>query len=521
MRVAHIDAPDGPVAKIRLPSTLKVLLQLASKDLNLRRPAKQVFTADRTPVESIAQLTEPQLLLVSCMEKKTPQQTIPRSPRTPQSSPKTPRRTPQHPDQDQHLAVATAPSTVRENIQDALLSLFAALPPSQRKSLRGYEALQKLWESAQLAEFRALVQGQFIGSAVDGETDLGEATVAAALDLLKGRTPDECRFVIGGPPQSGKSTLLRTVSELFFRKIQLTGSVHRFLFVAINWEQNQILIDNTESLFTMVVQQIVRALHISRTDLSPILPCIQQFLVHSLHTQGPLHPAMAKFPNFPASYFQGLGRDIFRAFSDTSHPIEFLTLTANLGVKIATAFGMTPVHIFDHFDSCALLIEGKQKRATEFREESLDGPVAFNECLCEAIADGPLFVSTLDDGDFFQVFQGESTQVSTERIVKGGEERQIIVRDPQATITREMCNGCPGYCAVFDRVCELIKANEGEKGSSFKKLKSVVAKTREEMIRQELFRLVLLLGAADVGEDLDEERMNDLMSRSELSITVR
>ena len=192
----------------------------------------------------------------------------------------------------------------------------------------------------------------------------------------------------------------------------------------------------------------------------------------------------------------------------------------NFPVVMAHAFGFkNPVFVFDHFESCGYVIE-----PTDRFSDSQD-PVNISNLLCRIADNCPFFIASQDDSEFFTIFTiNDYKQLSTERMITpNSESREIMISNPQITLSIDMCRGCPAYCAMFNRLCTMVgEANErAAVKSQFSRLRSVVDITRNEMVKQELLRVCLLLAAADTDDLFDEEKMNMLSSMPELQIKLR
>jgi hypothetical protein len=75
---------------------------------------------------------------------------------------------------------------------------------------------------------------------------------------------------------------------------------------------------------------------------------------------------------------------------------------------------------------------------------------------------------------------------------------------------------------MFERLCELVReANEKMAvRSQYARLKSVVDVARNEVVKQELTRICVLLAGADTDDLFDEDKMNEMMSMKEIAVKV-
>jgi hypothetical protein len=135
--------------------------------------------------------------------------------------------------------------------------------------------------------------------------------------------------------------------------------------------------------------------------------------------------------------------------------------------------------------------------------------------------------SSQDDEELIKFLRQEGivdyTQLSTERLVNRKGERELVVPELPLSITIDFCRGCPGYIAMFEKVCDLA-ADAQEKAaikSQFSRLRSVVDISRAVMLKQEFIRLCLNLAAADKDKQFPEDKMNVMMSGDDFTIRVR
>ena len=528
-----VDFPDKPPKRIRLPKDMKELLQISTEVLDLVRPAKQVFDAQNNPVTDLSTIEAKTDLYISCADPPKNEEDEPiyksRLPRNYRAQGllklppvKQPKPKPKREDALQHQAIAASPFTVKENLRDSLLSLYSSLTPEHKAQLNCGEALQKLMLDTKQYVVEDSLLSQFIGpTSVINNDELGKMTTNWMMDRLKGLKPEECRFIITGPSQSGKSTLLSIAATLFYQKLQLSNETANYLIIPINWLLHQIFLDDLQKIYQLMVTTTLAAIRGEHMELIPIMGFLQQWFLSivTIPAFPPLPPSVVHFEPFPKDVVIGIGRRLHDAWNNKSKFETFLFETINFPVAMAHAFGFkNPVFVFDNFDSCNYIIE-----PTERFTDSQD-PVAISKILCDVMNSCPFFVASQDDTEFFSSFSiSEFKQLSTERMINIKGEHEIMIANPQITLSMDMCRGCPAYCAMYRRLCDMVRdANErAAVKSQFSRLKSIVDIARNEMVKQELLRVCLLLAAADTENLFDEEKMNKLSSMSEISIKLR
>jgi hypothetical protein len=170
----------------------------------------------------------------------------------------------------------------------------------------------------------------------------------------------------------------------------------------------------------------------------------------------------------------------------------------------ATSFGLTAaVYVYDHFDTAGVLIANERFPNSP--------PVSLADCLCQAICDSPFFMASQFDADFTEVFSINSKiHLTTARIIAEKQGESIFVAEPPMTITEQICEGCPGYCAMFARVRELVQRSRtrADKGAKYR---CVADECRNARLLHQLVRFLLLRGNALSEAHINGTALNQLM----------
>lgn len=338
------------------------------------------------------------------------------------------------------------------------------------------------------------------------------------------------------------------MASLFFDKMQIANETKNYMIFPINWLMHQIYFEQVSHIYALFVRTTIAGLRISRKDLIPLLPSLQQWMTSliTIPTQPPLPPILLHFPNFPTNAITLAGQEIHKAwFSMPTGLARFIDAMVKMPSSIARAFGFANVvYIFDHFDCCSLTIapppqqQTQQTAASEQpqlpqRNEVKVSDVNFAPLICEMINTAPFFVASQDDQLFFNVFNIEKfTQVPTERLIKKLPEREIIVVKPNLTIDGSLTRGCPGYVSMYERLCDMVQeaSDSAVVKSQFARFRSVIDITRAQMIKEEFYRISTLLAAAadsEIDSDgnevntIDLESMNLIAQIPEIDIRIR
>jgi hypothetical protein len=551
--LCKIDFPGDEPKRIRVPKSFQELLRVATEVLGLRRPAVHLSDSKGNTLSDLAQI-EPNLkVFVSYTVPPSIEVADPvyklrmhqeKRLKAPQPVPRQqPKRRPPPENVPQHQALAASRLTVKDNLRDSLLSLYMSLGPAQKAQIASGPALEKLANDTQQYVVENSLLTQFIGpAAVIEGTELGQAATAWALKQLKALRPEQCRFAVIGPSQSGRSTLLSILVSIFSQKLQFAAQNRDYLIVPFNWSFYQIHLDDHPKLLEVFVSNTFGSLRGSRPEVIPLLDTLQHWFFSLLTTRTlpPLILPSLKAPDPPwLKPVLDVGRILHRCWNKKDKTWEetapsngklreddnfarFLIETVRFPVKIAAAFGFkSAVLVCDHFDVAAHLIHPSDHFPGQI------GPVSLFEILSDVIKTTPFFVSAFDADQLQHLFRKfrieDYRQLSTEGIIPKRAKEVLLVPQIQGlTLTSEMCRGCPAYCSLYDRVCQLAVEMQQRTivKSQFPRLKSVVDVSRNEILKQEFIRLALLLAAADADGSFDEAKMNQVMQLPDYTVKV-
>lgn len=526
-----IDFPDNPGKRIKLPKDINELLKVATEVLELTRPAKQIFDENHEPITDIADIENKSNLYISCA---TPTIDVDDEPLYKSRLPKNyhntainlplikqPEIKPKREDSLQHQAIAASPNTVKENVRDSLLALYSSLSPEHKAQHPYSDTLQKMTMDTAQSIFEDSLMTQFIGpSSVIIDTPIGQLTNAAIVEKMRTLPIEECKFAIIGPVQSGKSTVLNMMTSIFYQKLLHSQEITNYLVFPINWLIHQIYLDDIPKIYELYIETAITSLKSSHMEYIPILSSLQQWFLSLITIPAfpPLPPIALHFPDFPVQTVTQVAREIHDSWNKSDGFSLFLEQLTTFPTHFAHAFGFTSaVYIFDSFESCGFRISPTE------RFSASENDVLLSELVCKALQDSPYFVASHDDRGFFNIFNIDGYRtVTTERLINFEEEREIFLIKPSMSLNIYMCHGCPAYCAIYTRLCDMIESANQKLAikSQFFSLKSTVDSSRKEAIRRELFNLCLLLAAADNENLFDDDNMNVLMGLSEVDLKV-
>jgi hypothetical protein len=222
------------------------LLDIATEVLGMQRPAKQIFGSDGVLITALDKIQPKEKIYVSAVVPNPDEhvETVykfrrpPNSPKATENIPvlvKPPKEKPPVPNSAEHQAIAASPYTAKENLRDAVLSLYSGLNDGHKSQLPIASTLQKLLTDTQIFCIEDELRSQMIGPSIPVlNTPLGDETTQWVFDKITGLRAEDCRFVITGPRESGKSTHLSIFTSIFYQKVQLSNASRRYLVVPFN-----------------------------------------------------------------------------------------------------------------------------------------------------------------------------------------------------------------------------------------------------------------------------------------------
>jgi hypothetical protein len=194
----------------------------------------------------------------------------------------------------------------------------------------------------------------------------------------------------------------------------------------------------------------------------------------------------------------------------------FMDTVTRMPNALAEIFGFkSAVYVHDHFDVTMVVL-------SDFDRFPDSDPVILSDLICEAAAGAPCFFASKNDDEFLREFPLESiTVLSTKRIVAAVEEKDLCVPSPVFRVTFDMCLGCPGYCALYQRLAGLVKtAEERPAARAGSKYVSTVDAARRTLINQEFLRLCMLIDEAK-NDDIDMHVWNELSASPTFQVRGR
>ncbi|EAY19381.1 hypothetical protein TVAG_100970 [Trichomonas vaginalis G3] len=501
--INKFDFPEDPSKKIFLPKKQSQLLSLATDALDLPRDAQQVFDTDGNVITNIDDIQPKQKLLISCTKplpdpelepKYKSRQPTGRSIR-PVIIPKQPDVIPPRDDAEIQQSLAFRNISVKEGIRNSLVSLYNNLSPQHKAQLESSEALKQLNEQNAKYLFDTYLSKHFICPTLQlDDNDIGKMTWEYALNVLKGKRPEDINITVTGPIRSGKTTLVSMLASLTIEKLIISNEIQNILPIIVNWSNYQPYSGDIHKLFDILCDATFEALNATKPQFKPVLDQIKQWITkaQSESVFPAFPPILQQYKDLPFNHITVVGTRLSNHYNNyKSNPRGYIQEVANFPANLAQAFGYNRIlYIYDNFDTTAFAFanntEGKVKTKSS---------VILSEILADSIKGNSYILASENDREFYKVFNTDaSTVILSERIIKGKDEPDICIEDPTIRITYEDCRGCPAFCALYKDICQLIQNYLDKKVIKLSISKVVSADySRKCLIKASLRKLMELL----------------------------
>lgn len=513
--VSRLDFPEMQPKRILLPNSIKILLEEATKVLEMKRPAVTIYDEAGYPFENIESIVRNANLYVSAnpsererhdevLGKPKPiirDDTLRPKISHPIMKPSPPQNQPAN--RDLHFTIAERQETVKDNIRNSILALYSGLSQEHKDQLPCSDQLLRILNETQTYFLQDSLLSQFIGPTISiAETGLGADISEWMMVNLEGIKSKDCRFVFTGPYKSGKSTVLHIAVLLFLLKLQISREASKYIIVPMNWRKNKMIIHDLHKLYCCFVDAVVDALKAANMKLYPVIEDLRDWLISLVVARGfiSLPDRIKLFDDVHTDALAAYGERIHTSWRSKPGLRDFATCLVQMPVIIAQAFGFeSAVCVYDHFDCCGYVLEDTSR----FPESE----VSLDEILCDALSACPFFVAAASDTTFEKIFNVEKcTRLTTEGIITHTLDKSIVSSDPSISIRMEMCRGYPAYCALYSRIYDMAERgakNLAIRGKTDSKFKSVTDCSRRAIISEEFRRLCVLLHGATSELDYD------------------
>jgi hypothetical protein len=516
VKICRVDGDKDKAIPIKLISNFDNFLKNATNALELKRPATQIFDENLNRITSLKDIEPGTVLFISCaripvdeskepLYKKRvvnygrPQINLPII--EPENKGK-----PLPENAAQHQAIAASTNTVCDNMRDSLLAVYASMKPEARAELPESEELQKLLNNTQNYLFHDSLVSEFIAPTTDiSEDPHSSAVLSYVLNKMRGMKPNECRFIVTGPIQSGKTTMLSTAAMIFFQKAQISDELKNYLIVPTNFLIHQYDLTDFNKILGLLVIPTMRALRIHRPDFAPYIPTLQQYFLSLNAVALPTFPpTIAPNEELLRNNISALAARIHKLWNTKSALKEYVEICARFPNEIASIFGFSAaVPVYDHFELCA----AELRPSGQFSES--EKPASIPEAFCKAMEGSPFFVASQNDVEFFKYFTCQYTELTTLRIITEQPTKKIIFADPPYTLKSDVCEGCPAYCSYYDHLCKAIEdMNAKNIGKLLPRIRSIVDVSRRADVQQEMIRFVNLFDEGEIPVEILEGVQN-------------
>jgi hypothetical protein len=529
----------------------------------LNQQAVKIFKADGTPITTPADVTEQEILYVSSGEafvtappksRKTQRVASPRksdtsptksgtsptksgiSPRKSETSlkklsstldPSKTTKTKQERFKEEVLCfqrlIALSPRTAEESMKESTASVFASLDAAQRAQLPFvlpvHNACQHELLLRHLLRLRLAPRDAVILPSV----------TKYAEEAFVGLSTSEVKFVVGGPTQSGKTSLLYLLTSVLCRKLQLSDEASSFLFFPINGILSAFDLSEGPRLLRLFMRTAFESAEYSVLRLLPYLESLRKWFFVSVFGSSIAIPQELANSGFVDSVaLQTLTHDLKRALQqdNESSLTDFVRTVCSFPSNFARAIGLSgTIFIIDGFDACNTVIEPKPGAfARSFSSARV------SDFISAELVKSPFVVSMHNPQTFFESFVvPDAMWLGTEGLVEPEGQEFLCVHSPVSgtddkisiKMKESECGGYPGFVVKFREIVAKAKMSQELEESKYSGVITAAAISRQLLLKHEALHLIELLADAEVGGINQEvlgrfETVQDLVVRIEL-----
>jgi hypothetical protein len=337
--------------------------------------------------------------------------------------------------------------------------LYSFLSPDQQKALANpdqFAAFASTFSSAKAVE--ALVH-QSIGFCQT--LDFGDIMKQKSANALASVESTRWRFVVDGPPHSGRSTILGLLAKEAIHKLSASSRLsHNFVF-AVNWESAVQRLTNLLSLYEFIATQVVSQLTWQCPRILPVQSSLLNWFlgIPASASLSVLPLTITNMPLFPLAAVEVLGKRVLQALKNEDNPDEFADAIAMFPSGLAACFGFeTSLYVYDHLDLLDQKIGGTNAVLT--------GIVRYfggNFFLISTKLQR--FAATRLTGIDFEAVH---TEGFLDRQLTEG-TRIVSCWKPSFSIQIDACGGCPAFVHQFLAIVKCLEEIEQEGASASKK----------------------------------------------------
>ena len=403
-----------------------------------------------------------------------------------------------------------------ENMRDSAMSVFSKLTPSQKAQLPNIDTLRNLTYQSQQSQLLEMLINQHICPTSCFES-VDQPLTLWSIDFFKQLSTDEIRFIITGPRQSGKTSLLYLLTNQLLKKLKNSEDIFSFLFFPLNLTKYSLELDNCILLSRIIFQQTFLSVRFSIPTFLPFLEQLSNYFF-SLLTPGSEQPIPTILKD---SKIHELGKTLSNLLKLDSYGKRnseaIVRFMAKFPRNFAIAAGLKDaIYILDHFEYASNAIyeiyPPDPKRTTP--------PSTLSSLLSEALSDNSHFIIAPEMESLLTktLSINDAVQLDTENLLSPDDlnfcSTPIIkIISPDFELTFDKCRGCPGYIVKFLNIVEMLKKAIDHRGQ-YAKVLSTVQQSRLKIIKKMLTPLLVHLSASDpeiIPEILNELEQNEII----------
>ena len=416
------------------------------------------------------------------------------------------------------------------------LTAFMTTLPEQRKQLSNYEKLLKLSQNQEYLQFQQhLMNNSMIPN--NNNEQIMNCVNEFFLDFIRGDPVDNIKYFITGPPQSGKSVSLYSLTCIVYRKLLISNCCNKFFVCPLNGLASTFDLRTVPSFYSLFIRNTFQAASYVNFGISPFIDTIVNWF--NLIPTSLVLPQLPTLPdniygiNFKEifSYGDKMFKMIRKASKTTENLNKFLELICEIPYAVARAIGREDVlYIIDHSEyfSVSFIDQGMFPNTVR--------PVELTSILFEVIKRHSFIVSVQRESKKIeQHLLGYCKFVDTVGICKNYPEKEVhaqysrtryddgrtLVSNVQTTLRTADCGGCPGYLAIFEGLINLVQTYNAYHSQSFSyHVTGIVERSKRMIINREFVRLTRYFTYYTSPQHFTVEQLNSINDSTNINLTI-
>ena len=482
------------------------LFKDAKELLKLKQAVDKIYNSDGVLIKSLKDIEDKSILYVSCGEEFSQNKQTPKKPQLndendaeeANSVPFSPfasflkmrkekeeqELAEQKKNEEKEKKVSKEVTSDIQNLTEeqkfiAICSIYATVDPKERGKLPGYQHILNFYNNYKLKLMTEHIGYSKIYSHILNK-DLSKQLCEMSIKLTTDTKLEKIQYVITGPQNAGKTSLLCETGINLFKKIMISDKEDKVLFVPLNFQ----FIDFTNPIhmYQEISKNVLKSISYCCVQMTPFMKELEKAFDDVLKDPGVpnLPNCLTSVPNLSAAKLTKALKSVYKAYHERTGLSEFVKEVIYFPFNIADAFNQTLLLIIDNLSYCNIQLSNIKAFPDSVATVYVD------QLMREMLSQVSYVAANRD------AFQMETTEVSMEKLVEFSDIKTISCLNPVLTLSIADCNGYPGF---VDQYLQIVKDLEyminNKVESNYSKILSAVEKSRMIVIKSKISKLLI------------------------------